>query len=302
MVGERAADRRRHLRFDPLDGVAAVMDEGQRERLALAFDARRVAEQAAEPLAVERRRHGEDAQVGAQRGSGVERERETEVAVEAALVNLVEQHRRHAAEFGIGLQPGEEYAVGHRDQASVAADLAIEPGGVADRGAWCFAALAGDILGGGAGGEAARDEQQHLARAPWLIEQRRRDAGGLARSGRRDQQRARPVAQSSKEVGQDRVDRQRGAHNVTKVAKAAKVLESCAIWRNFRHRSGRAMNKTRRDRSASCACGRIEGCRTARTMPGHTIERSASKQSGSIAVPTSASMIANVSARDIAAR
>ena len=59
--------------------------------LALAFDARRVAEKPGEAVAVERRGHGDDAQIGPQRGGGVEREREREIIVEAAFVDLVEQ-------------------------------------------------------------------------------------------------------------------------------------------------------------------------------------------------------------------
>ena len=49
---------------------------------------------------------------GRKRGRGVERQRQPEVAVEAALVDLVEQHRRDAGELGIGLDAVEEDAFG----------------------------------------------------------------------------------------------------------------------------------------------------------------------------------------------
>ena len=51
-------------------------------------------------------------QVGPQRRLRVEREREAEIAVEAALVDLVEQHRGDAGQLGIGLDPVQEDALG----------------------------------------------------------------------------------------------------------------------------------------------------------------------------------------------
>ena len=77
MLGRaRGGSRRPFAARSAAAGVAAFVDQGQRMALALAFDPRRIAEQPGEALAVERRRHGEDAQVGAQRRRRVERERE----------------------------------------------------------------------------------------------------------------------------------------------------------------------------------------------------------------------------------
>ena len=94
MIGQCAADRGGHLRFDPRGRVAPGVGGGQREALALADDHRRVAQQLAEPFAIERRRHRDQPQIGPQR-CRVERQGEREVAVETALMDLVEQHRRH---------------------------------------------------------------------------------------------------------------------------------------------------------------------------------------------------------------
>src|SRR3546814_19634554 len=65
----------------------------------LASDHGSGAEQGPEPRAVERRRHGDEAKVVAQSLLRVDRQREREIAVEAAFVHLVEQHRRHAREL-----------------------------------------------------------------------------------------------------------------------------------------------------------------------------------------------------------
>ena len=204
MVGQRAAAGGGHLRLDPRMGIAAIIVDGEREAFALAFDQGRIIEQGGEPLAVERRRHGEQAEVGPQPRRRIERQRKRQVAVEAALVDLVEQHRRHAGQLGIGLQAGEEHAVGHGDDPRRPADLAVEPGLVADGRARRFAPLARHKFGGGARGEAARDEQQDQAVAPWLAEQGRCHPRRLARARRRHQQRARAVAERGEQVAAGR--------------------------------------------------------------------------------------------------
>ena len=103
-LGQRAADRRRHLVLDPLLGGAAEMDrarsDGARPSLSIT-GASPIS--VGEARAVERRRHGEQPQIGPQRRLRVERQREAEIAVEAALVHLVEQHGRDAGQLGIGL-------------------------------------------------------------------------------------------------------------------------------------------------------------------------------------------------------
>ena len=86
-----------------------------------------------EALDVERRRHGDQPQIVAQRAGRVERQRQREIVVEAALVHLVEQHGGDAGKLRIGLDARQEHAVGHGDDARALADLAVEPRRVADR-------------------------------------------------------------------------------------------------------------------------------------------------------------------------
>ena len=62
---------------------------------------RRAAKELRDPRAVERRRHRQNAQVIAQAALAVERERETEVGIERALMELVEQHRADTGKLGI---------------------------------------------------------------------------------------------------------------------------------------------------------------------------------------------------------
>ena len=76
------------------------------------LDHRRVAEQPRDRRAVERRRHREHAQRRRDVSLRIERERKTDVGVQAALVELVEHHRCDAVERGIALQHPREHAFG----------------------------------------------------------------------------------------------------------------------------------------------------------------------------------------------
>src|SRR3546814_6280151 len=84
--------------------------------LALALHDGRIAEQGAEARTVERCRHGDEAEVVAQSLLRVDRQCQCEIAVEAALVNLVEQHRRHALKFRIGEDAVAEKAWRHHER------------------------------------------------------------------------------------------------------------------------------------------------------------------------------------------
>ena len=102
--------------------------------------------------------------------------------------------------------------------------LAVEPGRIADRLADPLAGQLRHPLGGGARGEAARREQQDLARAPGLAEQGGRDGGGLAGAGRRDEHGVGCAAQRGEQVGQDGVDRKASRSQVS-IDRAAPIQE-----------------------------------------------------------------------------
>ena len=136
---QRAADGGGHLILDPLFGMAADRTQLQRLDLALALDDGRAIEQGGETRAVERGRHRQDTQVRAQRRLRIERQRQAEIAVQAALMHFVEQHGRHAGQFGIILDTTDENALGQYQQARLRADLAVHPRRIADRAAGLLA-------------------------------------------------------------------------------------------------------------------------------------------------------------------
>jgi len=98
--------------------------------------------------------------------------------------------------------------MGHGDDARPLADLAVEAGRVTDGVAGILADRSGHELGGSAGCEPSRDEQQYLAMTPILVDQGRGDLRRLASARRGDEQRAAVVAKRPKQLRQDGVDRE----------------------------------------------------------------------------------------------
>ncbi len=206
-LAQRGADCRRHRILDPVFGIPPDMAQLQRMAAAFALDHRGAPHQRREACPVERGGHRHQPQIGPQRRLRVERERETEIAVEAALMDFVEQHCGDAGQLGIGLDAIDENAFGENGHARRGAAPAVHPGGIAEGPADRLARQARHPLGGGARGEAARREQQNFAAAPVLAEQRRRHCGGLARAGRRHQHGINIFPQRSAHLAKHRMDR-----------------------------------------------------------------------------------------------
>ncbi len=207
ILGQRKADRTRHLILDPR--FAAASDMAQVEAVAAAFALDHGgAHQRRKARTVQRRRHRHQPQVGPQSGLRIERQRQCEIAVEAAFVNLVEQHRRYPRQFGIGLNAIDENPLRQNGDARRRRPLAVHARGIAIGRADRFPRQFGHAFGSGARGEAAGGEQQDFAVAPRLAQQRGGNRGGLARAGRGDQHQVRSVAQRRDNVGKDRRYRQ----------------------------------------------------------------------------------------------
>jgi hypothetical protein len=178
------------------------------ETASLARDARRI-EPARDTLAGERRRHQHEAQVGPERALHVEGERGPEVAVEMALVELVEEDGAGAGAFGILLQHARQDALGHHFDARRRGHRRFETDAVADGRAHRFAQLRRHESGGCARGDAARLQHQDPASGePWRIEQGERNPGCLAGARRRFKHQARMRRQRSGDGRQHGVDRQ----------------------------------------------------------------------------------------------
>ena len=220
MLGKPDADRRRHLRFDARGGIAAEVADLKGKARPLADDGRRVAEEALEAHDIEGGRHGDEPQILAKRVCGVQRQGQRQIIVEAAFVDLVEQHRGYAAKFGVRLDARQEHAVGHDDHARALAGLAVEPRRIADGLARL---LAEPEAMNSAAARAARRRGTSSSTCP-RHHSSPRSAGAtlvvLPAPGRRDQQRARQLAQRFEQVGQNGFDGQLHRRMFTKFAVA----------------------------------------------------------------------------------
>ena len=177
-AGNRVLDRRAGgaLAVADIDGKAAAM----------AFDDRRAAHYACNAGAVDGRRHDQDRQVFTQAGLYVERQRQAEIAVERAFVELVEQHRRYAGQFRVVENHGGEHALGHHQDAGCVRLAAVHAHGVADRPARLLAEQGGHASGRGARGQTARFQKHDPAIArKRKVQQVERHQCCLARAGRR---------------------------------------------------------------------------------------------------------------------
>jgi hypothetical protein len=124
-------------------------------------------------------------------------------------VELVEEDAGDPVEGRVGEDHAREHALGDDLDARPAADLGPEPHAQAHGVADLLAERSGHAVGGGAGGEAARLEQDQLPPVrPGLAEERQRHPRRLAGAGRRHQHGADARGQRRRQVGQGVVDRQ----------------------------------------------------------------------------------------------
>ncbi len=126
---QRIADRRSHLRLDPLRRIAAFMDQRQADGSCPRFRSGRVAQQPREAVAVQGRRHRQDAQIGAQ----CRRRHRASSASARSLSRLrsCTSSNSTAADAGqlrIGLEPRQEDTMGHGDHPRRPAHPAVEAG------------------------------------------------------------------------------------------------------------------------------------------------------------------------------
>jgi hypothetical protein len=84
-----------------------------RKRAPGALDHRRAAEELADARAVDGRRHHQELELLTQALLQVARQRQPEVGIERALVELVEQHRGNAVERRVVEHHAGEHALGH---------------------------------------------------------------------------------------------------------------------------------------------------------------------------------------------
>ena len=164
-------------------------------------------------LGIERRRHHNDDEVGANVPTDFVQECQSKVGVQAAFVELVKHHGADGLEERIGQQLAVENPFCLNTQSGGQRDPSFEPELVADLAAQAPVLLLGDPGRRGPRRDPARLEHDD----PWVLlrEQARphqgwRNAGRLARSRRRNQHQPAVLAEAGENLGQSLINRQRG--------------------------------------------------------------------------------------------
>jgi hypothetical protein len=155
-----------------LVGALQVLDVDRKSAARHAHD-RRV-EEAGQALRVERRAHHHDAQLGALLLLQAREQREAEIGVQRALVELVEHHTADAVQPGVVEQAARQQRLGQEHQARALAHLALEAHHVANTLARALAQLAGHAPRGHTRRDPARLEHQDLPRAQEARREQRR--------------------------------------------------------------------------------------------------------------------------------
>jgi len=211
LARQHVSHRGRHRRLDRGRrlGAAGGPPRLDREAAPLARHDRRAAQQRGDRPAVERGRHDEDAQLLAQQRARLEAEREPEVRVQAALVELVEDDESRSLERGVALEHAREHAFGDDLDPRGRADARVHAHAVADRVPHALAEGVRHPPRRRARRQPPRLEHHDLLLPqPGFIEQRQRHPRRLSCSRRRLEHGARVRAQRVSQGREDGVDRE----------------------------------------------------------------------------------------------
>ena len=230
---QRLLDNRDHLILPPALARHRPVLHRHRKRPALAGHHRHIAQHPGNRRGVERRRHHQNPQVVPQRLLGFAHQRQAQVRLQRALVELVEQHRGIVLEHGVVLdQPGQD-AFGHHFDLGVRRYPGIQPGPVADGLTRLLAQLPGHVARRRARRQPSRLQHQNLtARPPVRRQQRHRHPGGLTGPRRCLQQHGGVLGQGFGQGGENVVNRQHVCRGMGMDLgyKALGVGQSVSLW------------------------------------------------------------------------
>ena len=178
-----------------------------RKGLPAGRDHRRVAEHGRDGAALHGGGHDQELQVPAKLFPDIEAERKGKVCMDAPLMEFVEDDHGHAFEARVGLDAARENAFGHDLDPGLLRPLHVEAYGITHGPAHLLAKRFRHPARGRDSGDPPRfehDDPALLGRQH--LEQRQRDTGGFAGSGRRAQNNGGVLEDRFFERGQDVVD------------------------------------------------------------------------------------------------
>ena len=188
VVGERAPDDRHHAAIQALvlaTGGRWQVDRSHREHPSRRSNDRGIAEHTRQARGIEGRGHDQDPQILAQLRLRIERKREPEVGLQAALVKLIEDHATRSFERRVALQHPREDTFGHDFDPGAAPDTRVCARAVANGRPACFSERVRHPFRHRTRGHATRLEHHDATGSqPAGLQQGERHDRALARTGR----------------------------------------------------------------------------------------------------------------------
>jgi len=170
-----------HGVLDPLAPRPIAVADLDRETASFADYGGWAAEECGYTLDIERRRHDEKLEIRPECELRVERQRQTEIGIQRALVEFVEDHGRNALQFRILENHSRKDPFSDHLNTRSGRDPVVEAHAIADGLADGLTKQRGHATGGGTGGKPARLQQDDLAvMAPGPVEKIERHDRRLA--------------------------------------------------------------------------------------------------------------------------
>ena len=116
LLGQQPLHRRRYAIFQPLMAGQRLIQTLNREAAPLGHHYRRFRQHLRQASVVQGGRHDQQFQIVAQPLLHVEQQRQRQIGLQAAFVELIEDHQRHTLQFGVLLQHAGENAFRHHFQ------------------------------------------------------------------------------------------------------------------------------------------------------------------------------------------
>ncbi|MNI21783.1 hypothetical protein D3C73_753190 [compost metagenome] len=175
-----AFDRTRDCVLDTLLLASFIITDLDRKTPSFAFDHRRVVQQCRDTIRIEGCRHYDYTQIFSKRRLCVERQRQSEIGIERAFVEFVEDHRGNAGKFRIVKDHSGKYPLRDDLDPCRLRNPRVEAHSVTDRLPDTLSLERRHARSGSSRRQPPRLKQDDLSRAPWLFDQGKRHYGRFA--------------------------------------------------------------------------------------------------------------------------
>ncbi len=208
LFGQQPLYRRRYAILQPLMAGQRLIQTLNREAAPLGHHHRRFRQQLRQASVVQGGRHDQQFQIVTQPLLHIEQQRQRQIGLQAAFVELIEDHQRHALQFGVLLQHAGENAFRHHFQPGLRPAFTFGAHAVAHGLAGFLPQLLRQAIGDVFRRQPPRLQHDNAPRQPGLSQDLQRQPGGFTGAGRGVQQHLRSGLQRSQQLIKHRADGQ----------------------------------------------------------------------------------------------